>query len=73
MERQWRIRRQLLALPDGQRRWDRAYQQLLSGTPSDPPPPASEPPGGQQRAEAEYAGSSLRTGFNTTASTGADH
>ena len=30
MKRQWHIQRQLLPMPDGQHRWDRAYQQLLS-------------------------------------------
>jgi uncharacterized protein (UPF0548 family) len=30
MKRDWRIRRELLAIPEGQRRWDRAYQALLT-------------------------------------------
>jgi hypothetical protein len=30
MKRDWRIRRALLATADGQRRWDRAYQDLLT-------------------------------------------
>ncbi len=30
MKRQWRVRRQTCAVPDGQRRWDRAYQTLLA-------------------------------------------
>ena len=34
MKREWRIRRQLLATPEGQQRWDRAYQQLLKWTPA---------------------------------------
>ena len=29
MKRQWRIRRQASPKPDGQQRWDRAYQLLL--------------------------------------------
>jgi uncharacterized protein (UPF0548 family) len=29
MKRQWNIRRQTTALPDGQQRWDQAYQLLL--------------------------------------------
>src|SRR3970040_507439 len=32
MKRQWRIRRTLKPDPDGQRRWDRAYQHLLRWT-----------------------------------------
>lgn len=29
MKKRWRIQRSLLATPDGQQRWDRAYQALL--------------------------------------------
>ena len=29
MNRTWQIRRETVAHPDGQRRWDRAYQLLL--------------------------------------------
>lgn len=32
MKRQWRARRQVLPQPDGQRRWDWAYQLLLDWT-----------------------------------------
>ena len=32
MKRDWRMRRELLATSDGQRRWDRAYQELLTWT-----------------------------------------
>jgi hypothetical protein len=32
MKRQWRTRRQVTPYPDGQRRWDRAYQLLLEWT-----------------------------------------
>ena len=32
MKQQWRTRRQVLPQPDGQRRWDRAYQLLLEWT-----------------------------------------
>jgi len=30
--KQWKLRRQLLASPDAQQRWDRVYQQLLRWT-----------------------------------------
>jgi hypothetical protein len=30
MKRQWRVRQQTCARPDGQRRWDQAYQVLLA-------------------------------------------
>jgi uncharacterized protein (UPF0548 family) len=32
MKRHWNIRRQTIALPDGQQRWDQAYQMLLEWT-----------------------------------------
>jgi uncharacterized protein (UPF0548 family) len=38
MKRQWRVRRQTCALPEGQRRWDRAYQTLLAWTATRPSP-----------------------------------
>jgi len=40
MKRDWRIRRELVATPDGQRRWDRAYQALLTWTCADDAAPA---------------------------------
>jgi uncharacterized protein (UPF0548 family) len=45
MKQQWNIRRQTTPLPDGQQRWDQAYQWLLewSRCQSAPPlPPAKE-------------------------------
>lgn len=45
MKRQWHIRRQAIPLPEGQQRWDRAYQLLLewSRCPAGPPlPPGKE-------------------------------
>jgi uncharacterized protein (UPF0548 family) len=32
MKRQWNICRQTTAVPDGQQRWDQAYQMLLEWT-----------------------------------------
>ncbi len=40
MKRQWQLQRQGVARPDGQLRWDRAYQLLLSWT----QPPEAGPP-----------------------------
>jgi hypothetical protein len=47
--RQWQVRRVRQPHPDGQRRWDRAYQQILAWTqpvngavPAGPEPPAWE-------------------------------
>ena len=49
--REWQVRRVLQPHPDGQRRWDRTYQQLMAWTqtppsgaavPAGPAPPAEE-------------------------------
>jgi hypothetical protein len=42
----WRIRRELVVHPDGQHRWDRAYQLLLAWT--TPAPPGATTPGGKE-------------------------
>src|SRR4051812_19084019 len=42
MRRQWIVRRTMQQDPDGQRRWDRAYQELLAWTSVGP---ADEVPG----------------------------
>jgi len=34
MKHSWQLRRQTVAYPDGQKRWDRAYQLLLAGSQS---------------------------------------
>jgi len=41
MKPQWHIRRQMTPVPDGQQRWDQAYQRLLEWSlcPADPPRP----------------------------------
>ncbi len=71
MKRQWRTRRVLLATPDGQQRWDRAYQHLLHWTASSLSPPAP-PVGGQEMGEVEHEGSDLRAGIDAAAGAGAD-
>ena len=71
MKRQWRVRRELLATPDGHQRWDRAYQYLLGWTSpdvADPMTAASE----RQTAEVEHASSNLRAGVDAATGTGAD-
>ncbi|MGO8951163.1 MAG: recombinase family protein [Ktedonobacterales bacterium] len=42
MYHQWRVRRQTTSSPDGQQRWDRAYQLLLQWTECPGLPPAGE-------------------------------
>ena len=71
MKRQWRIRRDLLAAPDGHQRWDRAYQHLLSWTASSRPP-LMPPASGQQRAEVEHENRDLRASIDAAAGAGAD-
>ncbi len=71
MKRQWRIRRDLLAIPDGDRRWDRAYQELLNWTRPDVAAPtmlASE----REAREVGHASSDLRAGLDAAAGAGAD-
>lgn len=69
MKRQWQIRRTLLASTEGQRRWDRAYQQVLSWTSPDPPSRLAAA-SSEQEAEGDDARSDLCPGVN--AATGAD-
>ena len=69
MQRQWRIRRQVVATPDGQRRWDRAYQHLLNWTAPAPAPPV---PRERQTAEVEHARSGLCAGLDAAAGAAAD-
>ena len=75
MKQQWRTRRQTLPQPDGQRRWDRAYQLLLEwGDPAAPRAPQPVTPthvptirsGTHQRweEEAPHADRHLRSRLN---------
>jgi hypothetical protein len=72
MKRDWRIRRELLAMPDGQRRWDRAYQDLLTW---ESPAVAVPTTGAGERGgkERDDACRDLRAGVDAAASAGADH
>ena len=70
MQRQWRIRRQAVAVADGQRRWDRAYQHLLRWTQPCPQPATTACE--RQTVEVEHARSGLCAGVDTTAGAGAD-
>ena len=71
MKRQWQIRRQLLAIPDGQQRWDRAYQALLRWT-----EPATAVPvtmSERAREEVQHACSGVRAGVHAAAGPSTDH
>ena len=71
MDRQWRVQRQVLAVPDGQRRWDQAYLRLLSWAAAAAPPPATVV-SDQQRWEVHDARRDLCAGIDAAPGTGAD-
>ena len=70
MKHQWCVRRQATPYPDGQQRWDRAYQLLLqwaraSGSPA-------LPPESDQKEEAD-ARRVVRAGLDHRPDSGTDH
>jgi hypothetical protein len=73
MKRQWTVRRQFQACPDGEQRWDRAYQYLLkwamTGQPAVPTQLLSNPATLQ---EVDHAGSDLRTSIHTASGSTTD-
>ncbi len=71
MKRDWHIRRELLATPDGQRRWDRAYQALLTRAGTDGVAPTMVV-GARAGKERDDAGRDLRAGVDAAAGPGAD-
>jgi hypothetical protein len=80
MYHQWRVRRQTINSPDGQQRWDRAYQLLVQWTerPGLPPPaeallPAPCPTGKPMQAEVPQAHRRVRARFNAQPDAKADH
>ncbi len=44
MHRQWQIQRTTVETPNGQQRWDQAYQLLLRWAQASPPPASENPP-----------------------------
>ncbi len=71
MKHQWRLHRQLEPMPDGQQRWDRAYQQILrwSSTASMPNQSAAS---STQPEGVTYAGSSICSSVDLAADPGPD-
>jgi hypothetical protein len=69
MERQWQKRRRLVAQPDGQRRWDRAFQALLPW--SAPEPSRLRAPDLDRQAERDDESSSVWACLDPAP--GADH
>lgn len=73
-KRQWHVQRQFIEVPDAQQRWDRAYQFLLSWTPSMTPArqaPATDNAG--EKGLDHHEDCSLRSGFYPTAGSNANH
>lgn len=68
--RQWKITRQLVPHPDAQRRWDQAYQSLLSWTSTPVQSAMTEPE--QTNQEEAHADCRLRSGFHPKPSSGSD-
>jgi hypothetical protein len=71
MKRQGQIQRRLRATPDGQQRWDRAYQALLRWT--EPTTLMSVATSEQAKAEVQHARSGVCPRIHTAASSSADH
>ncbi len=76
MKRQWKIKRQLQATADGQKRWDQAYQLLLRAeTAQSPGAEGSVPPMPQTIAPQEKTDEScaLRSCVHSTAGPNSEH
>lgn len=79
MNHHWRVRRQTTSSPDGQQRWDRAYQLLLRWTERPGFPPAAEarlpatcPSGKLMQAEVPHAHRRVRARFDAQPDAKAD-
>jgi hypothetical protein len=76
MHRQWRLRRQTHPSPDGQRRWNQAYQLLLEWTaPGEPFRTAPTAPVSLQapaNQEGDYAHRLVSSGLDSATSSTAD-
>ena len=70
MKRQWAVHRQLVEVPEAQRRWDRVYPLLLAW--GGALPQQGEAPGGGSQEEADHANRDLRACLDPAASPGAD-
>src|SRR3982751_2330715 len=71
MRCQWIVRRTMQPAPGGQRRWDRAYQEVLAWMegPADEPVGASRSPGAR---EAGHEGGALRSCVDAAPGAGPD-
>ena len=69
--RQWKSTRQFLERPDAQRRWDQAYQCLMSWTQGPTPSPVAE--GAQVTQEESDEHSRLRSRLDPAPDADANH
>ncbi len=68
----WTVARSQLGHPMAERRWDRAYQLLLSMPTAAPGVPEADTPAGAPE-ESRHAGSHLRPGVDPAPGRGAEH
>ncbi len=73
MKRQWHIRREFKAHPDGQQRWGRAYQYLLQWTQNRVPMQNEASATKDQPQEVQDENCSLCASINLTAGASTDH
>jgi hypothetical protein len=68
MKRQWKIQRELKEYPDGQNRWDRAYQLIAELA-----RPIEETQQTQLKLEVQYASSDLCESIDPASSPSTNH
>ena len=70
MKRKWQVRRAVVERPDGQRRWDLAYQLLLGWAME----PTGDPlPGGAPSQENEHEDRPVYPGIDTLSNAKSNH
>lgn len=72
MQRQWQIQRTLVETPNGQQRWDQAYQLLLRWAQVNPLPAVSSSPPAPPNQEECHASSRLCTRLDVASSPASD-
>ena len=72
MKRQWQVRHQVVEHPDGQRRWDQAYQAVLRWTQSDVAPSQLSPVNLVITSEVDHACSSVCASVDPAPGAGPD-
>src|SRR3954469_14094216 len=71
MRCRWTVRRTMRPDPDGRRRWDRAYQEVLTWTEGPADEPAGVSPGPGAREDGHESGA-LRPGIDAASGAGPD-